>query len=193
MHVVRSSTGKFLWVSIYLCLSVPAHVCFCPSQCVSCTFFSSFICWEANIIISIISFLFIILIMINTSSTYNISFMSSLHVLYNNTRVTCSSALSVHPSSSFLTSADSSRGGHGAGPFFVFFVYAFRHLHMLYGQTQKGQLIGNCRQRISESLLETPGAFNSHLVRKGFRVILASKANHVWKGEHPQRLIYVDL
>ena len=45
-----------------------------------------------------ISFLFIIWIMINTSSTYNISFMYSLHSLYNNTRVTCSSA----PSSSWL-------------------------------------------------------------------------------------------
>ena len=40
--------------------------------------------------------------MINTSSTYNISFMYSLHSLYNNTRVTCSSALSGHPSSSLF-------------------------------------------------------------------------------------------
>ena len=47
-----------------------------------------------------LSFLFIIWIMINTSSTYNISFMYSLHSLFNNTRVTCSSALSGHPSSS---------------------------------------------------------------------------------------------
>ena len=46
-----------------------------------------------------ISFLFIIWIMINTPSTYSISFMYSLHSLYNNTRVTCSSALSGHPSS----------------------------------------------------------------------------------------------
>ena len=36
----------------------------------------------------------------NTSSTYNITSMSSLHSLYNNARVTCSSALSGHPSSS---------------------------------------------------------------------------------------------
>ena len=42
--------------------------------------------------------------MINTSSTYNISFMCSLHSLYNNTRVTCSSALSGHPSSSLSPS-----------------------------------------------------------------------------------------
>ena len=53
-------------------------------------------------IISIISFLFIIWIMINTSSTYNISFMYSLHYLYNNPRVTCSSALLGHPSSSHI-------------------------------------------------------------------------------------------
>ena len=53
--------------------------------------------------VSIVSFLFIIWIMINTSSTYNISFMYSLHSLYNNTRVTCSSAVSGHPSSSFLS------------------------------------------------------------------------------------------
>ena len=39
--------------------------------------------------------------MINTSSAYNISFMCSLHSLYHNTRVTCSSALLGHPSSSF--------------------------------------------------------------------------------------------
>ena len=56
-------------------------------------------------IISIISFLFIIWIMINTSSTYNISSMYSLHSLHNNTRVTCSSALSGHRSSSLFLCA----------------------------------------------------------------------------------------
>ena len=50
---------------------------------------------------SIISFLFIIWTIINTFSTYNISCLYSLHSLCNNnTRVTCSSAHSGHPSSS---------------------------------------------------------------------------------------------
>ena len=53
-------------------------------------------------IISIISFLFIIWIMLNTSSTYNMSLMYSLLSLYSNTRVTWSSALSGHPSSSLV-------------------------------------------------------------------------------------------
>ena len=72
-------------------------------SCVSCTLFLIFVFHLLRIqhIISIISFLFIIWIMLNTSSTYNMSFMYSLHSLYNNTRVTCSSALSGHPSSSF--------------------------------------------------------------------------------------------
>ena len=40
--------------------------------------------------------------MLNTSSTYNMSSMYSSHSLDNNTRVTCSPALSGHPSSSFF-------------------------------------------------------------------------------------------
>ena len=85
-------------------VSVPVHVCFLSVAVCFLHFLFVFHLRRIEHIISIISFPFIIWIMINTSSTYNISFMSSLHFLYNNTRVTCSSALSGHPSSSLFWS-----------------------------------------------------------------------------------------
>ena len=102
--------GLFLCVSVGLYLSLSVYAC-------SCLLFSVAVCFlhflfvfhllRIEHVISINSFLFIIWIMINTYSTWNISFMCSLHSLYNlnlynNTRVTCSSALSGHPSSSSI-------------------------------------------------------------------------------------------
>lgn len=86
-----------LYISVCLCLFM--SVFGCRSLFLALSFVFRLLRMEH--IISIISFLFIIWSMINTSSTYNISFMY-LHSLYNNTRVTCSSALSGHPSSSFF-------------------------------------------------------------------------------------------
>ena len=90
-----------LSISVYYacsCLFLSVAVCFLH-------FLFVFHLLRIEYIISIISFLFIIWIMINTSSTYNISFMYSLHSLDNNTRVTCSSALSGRPSSSYVKSS----------------------------------------------------------------------------------------
>ena len=86
------------WVSMYLCLSMPVHVCFCLSQSVSCTFFLSFICLESNISSLISPFC-------SSSESSSIHLQLTTHLFCtpsNNTRVTCSSALSGHPSSSFF-------------------------------------------------------------------------------------------
>ena len=95
----------FLCVSVGLYLSLSVYACSCLflSLAVSFLHFLSVVhLLRIQHIISIFSFLFITWIMINTSSTYNTSFMYSLHSLSNNTRATCSSALSGHPSSSFV-------------------------------------------------------------------------------------------
>ena len=97
--------GLYLSASVYGCLGV----IFCLWQPVPCTFFLSYICLESNIssllspfsiisflFITLISFLFINWIRINTFTTVFLCTTS------NNTRVTCSSALSGHPSSSFI-------------------------------------------------------------------------------------------
>ena len=103
-----------VYLCLFLCVSVGFYLSLSAYAC-SCLFLSVAVCFlhflfvfhllrtQHIISISIISFLFIIRIMLNTSSTYNISFTSSLHSLYNNTRVTCSSALSGHPPSSFCS------------------------------------------------------------------------------------------
>ena len=82
---------------------MPVHVCFCLSLSVSCTFSLPFICLESNI-----SSLLSPVCSSSESESWSIHLqlrylsMYSLHSLYNDTRVTCSSALSGHPSSSWL-------------------------------------------------------------------------------------------
>ena len=91
-------------MDLYLSLSVYACSCLFLSVAVCfLRFLFVFICWESNISFQVF-LLLIIWIMINASSAHNISSMYSLHFLYNSTRVTWSSALSGHPSSSFFCS-----------------------------------------------------------------------------------------
>ena len=92
-----------LWVSIYDLSN--QHVPYRLVQSVPCTFVLSATCFESTISSlfspfhsSPISFLFITWIMINTPSTHNIYCLCTTS---NNTRVTCSSARSGHPSSSW--------------------------------------------------------------------------------------------
>ena len=102
--------GLYLSLSVYACSCLFSSVAVCFLH-----FLFVFYLLRIEHIISIISFLFIIWIMISSSSTYNISFTYSLHFLYNNTRVTCSSALSGHPSSSFCGVARRGEDGERCG------------------------------------------------------------------------------
>ena len=110
--------GLYLSLSVYACsyLFLSVAACFL-------LFLFVFHLLRIQHIISIISFLFIIWVMLNTSSTYNMSFMYSLHSLYNNTRVTCSSALSGHPSSScFVVGEPWGTSGQHVMPVFCWWV-----------------------------------------------------------------------
>ena len=75
---------------------MPVHVCFCLSLSVSYTFFLTFICLESNMSSLLSPFC-------SSSESWSIHLHLTtclLCSLYNNTRVTCSSALSGHSSSS---------------------------------------------------------------------------------------------
>ena len=78
---------------------MPVHVCFFLSLSVSCTFFWAFICFESNISSLLSPFC-------SSSESWPIHLEPTTYLLctppfLNNARVTCSSALSGHPSSCF--------------------------------------------------------------------------------------------
>ena len=81
---------------------MPVHVCFCLWLSVSCTFFLFFICFESN-------FLSLLSPFCSSSESWPIHLQHTTYLLCTpyvlfkkNTRVTCSSALSGLPSSSYL-------------------------------------------------------------------------------------------
>ena len=98
---VSVSVCESIFVSVCFCGSLSISVClclfmsvFCFSQSVSCTFFLSSICFESNILLSLFC---------SSPQSWSIHLQLTTHLVCipsNNKRVTCSSALSGHPSSS---------------------------------------------------------------------------------------------